>query len=194
MIDRIFLDLDDTCNTLAMHVLYLAGCPVDNRDYSQHPRDFGYDIIGAANRLLGYTKYATYTQFWSRITRPNWAECPVSEIFPWILHRAARLVGRENVCIATAPTKSPECLAGKLEWIHRHMPEWMHWQYAITPCKHLFARPGALLIDDLEDNLQRFQAAGGEGILVPRPWNSLYGQDPFEAVEEQLEKLFRDQL
>lgn len=190
MIDRILLDLDDACNTLAMHLLYCVGCPVDSRDYSQYPRAYGYDVVGAANHLLGYTKYTTPAQFWSRITRPNWVECPVSEIFPWILHLAARFVGRENVCIATSTTKCPECLAGKLEWIHRHMPPWMHRQYAITPRKHLLARPGALLIDDLEANLQRFQAAGGVGVLIPRPWNSRDGQDPFEAVEEQLEKFF----
>ncbi len=35
MIRRIFLDLDDTCNTLAMHVLEKVGCPVSPTDYRQ---------------------------------------------------------------------------------------------------------------------------------------------------------------
>ncbi len=190
MIRRIFLDLDDTCNTLAMRVLTHVGCAVDPTDYRRYPAEFGYDITSAANHLLGRKRFAGPAEFWMAISRTEWAECPASEIFPWVLHRAARLVGRENVCIATSPTKCPESLAGKLDWIHRVMPPWMHRQYAITPRKHLLARPDALLIDDVEDNIARFEAEGGHGILVPRPWNRLWGQDPFEAIEGQLENLF----
>ena len=173
-----------------MHVLYCVGCPVDPRDYRQHPAAFGYEIHEAANHLLGRRKFANAGQFWSTITRTNWAECPSVRNLP-LDFAAGRPAGRrENVCIATSPTKCPESLAGKLDWIHRVMPPWMHRQYAITPRKHLFARPDALLIDDLEANLERFQAGGGHGILVPRPWNRLRGTDPFEAIDEQLENLF----
>jgi hypothetical protein len=190
MIRRIFLDLDDTCNTLAMHVLAYVGCPVDPADYRQYPAAFSYDITAAANHLLGRERFNGPAHFWTAITRTAWAECPASEIFPWVLHLAARLVGQENVCIATSPTKCPESLAGKLDWIHRVMPPWMHRQYAITPRKHLLARPDALLIDDVEANIERFEAGGGRGVLVPRPWNRLRGQDPFEAIERQMEKSF----
>lgn len=187
MIRRIFLDLDDVCNTLAMHVLFSVGCPVDPRNYAHHPSATGYELHEAANQLLGKRRYNSAAYFWSTITRPVWTECPTSEIYPWVLLRAARLVGRENVCVATGPTKSPESLAGKLEWIHRVLPPWMHRQYAITPRKHLFARPDSILIDDLEDNIERWKLEGGHGVLVPRPWNRLRGMDPFDAIDEQLE-------
>jgi hypothetical protein len=190
MIRRIFLDLDDTCNTLAMHVLHYAGCAVESTDYRQYPAQYGYDLPNVANHLLGRPRYTSPTQFWKNVTQPVWAECPTSEIYPWVLLLAARLVGRENVCIATRPTDFPACVAGKLDWIHRHLPTWMHNQYAITACKHLFARPDTLLIDDLEANLDQFRAEGGHGILVPRPWNTLRHHDPFEAIADQVEKLF----
>lgn len=190
MIRRIFLDLDDACNTLAMHVLASVGCKVEPTNYQQYPREYGYDVVAAANHLLGAKRFADPAAFWSAITRRNWVDTPESEIFPWILHRAARFVGRENVCIATRPTKCPECAAGKVEWIHAHFPSWMHRQYAITPRKHLFARPDALLIDDVEENILDFEAGGGHGVLVPRPWNKLWAVDPFDAVEQQLEILF----
>jgi hypothetical protein len=190
MIREVFLDLDDTCNTLAMHVLRYVGCEVSPRDYRQYPEQCGFEVEKAANYLLGRPRFTGPAQFWKTITRTAWLECPTSELFPWVLHRAARLVGRENVCLATSPTKCPESLAGKLDWIHRHMPPWMHRQYAITPRKHLFGRPGALLIDDLEENIRRFEQRGGCGILVPRPWNRLREAEPFEAVESQLEKFF----
>ena len=46
MIQRIFLDLDDTCNTLAMHVLACVGCKVRSTDYTQHPGEFRCDLMG----------------------------------------------------------------------------------------------------------------------------------------------------
>ena len=52
MIRRIFLDLDDACNTLAMHVLASVGCKVEPTNYQQYPREYGYDVVAAANYLL----------------------------------------------------------------------------------------------------------------------------------------------
>ncbi len=48
MIQRILLDLDDTCNTLAMHALACVGCKVSSTDYTQHPVEFRCDLMGAA--------------------------------------------------------------------------------------------------------------------------------------------------
>jgi hypothetical protein len=190
MIREIYLDLDDTCNTLAMHVLACKGCPVDPTDYRQYPSHLGYNAHDAINLLLGEFVYPTPASLWSTIPRGVWRECPTAEIFPWILHKAARLVGRENVCMATSPTKCPDSVAGKLEWIHENMPSWMHRQFAITPRKERLANPHAILIDDLEPNITRFERRGGHGVLVPRPWNRLWGQDPFEAVERQIAEVF----
>ena len=196
MIRRIFLDLDDVCNTLAPHILNCVGCHVDPHDYSQCPRQFGYQIQEAANFLLGRPKFADAGQFWSSITRTNWSDCPTSDIFPWILYRAERLVGRGSVRLATSPTKCPESLAGKLDWIHKHMPPWMHRQYHITPRKWDLARPDALLIDDREENLDLFRQEGGHGVLVPAPWNRLWGANAFKAIEDQLRNVgeFRHEL
>jgi len=90
-------------------------------------------------------------------------------------------------------TIDPECLAGKLEWIHCHMPSWMHRQYAITPEKHRFGHPGALLIDDSPSNVDAFVARGGRGLLVPRPWNAVWGRDPRKYLQENLENLLQNQ-
>ena len=180
---RIFLDQDDVCNTFTMYALQRIGCKVSATDYAEHP-PVGYDIVAAANRLGGW-QY-TVPDFWDSISREVWATVPESEVFPWLLEEAARLAGRENVCIATAPTKDPDCLAGKLEWIHRHFPAWMHRQYVLTPRKHFLAQPGAVLIDDNEENVRQFEAHGGTGILVPRPWNSAWGKRPLAYLKEKL--------
>jgi len=185
MIRRIFLDLDDVCNTLAPFVLHSVGCDIAPSDYARYPREHGFNISDAANDMLGEARYTAAT-LWDSVPRALWVKVPESDFFPWLLDACAEAVGRENVCIATSPTKDPECLAGKLEWIHDHFPGWMHRQYAITPRKHLFARLDSLLIDDYGDNAKRFKAHGGHSILVPRPWNDNWASDPRGYLEEKL--------
>jgi hypothetical protein len=188
MIQRIFIDLDDVCNTLAVWILYRRGCITSPTDYSLFPVECGYDVVTAANQLGGL-QY-TIPSFWGSIPREWWATVPESEIFPWILERCSLLIGRENICIATSPTKDPDCLAGKLEWIHKHCPHWIQRQYAITPRKYLFARDDALLIDDNPHNINVFCRNGGIGLLVPRPWNNFRDLDPRTYVENGLNLLF----
>jgi len=170
MITRIFLDLDDVLNTLVPHVLHSLGCAIDPTDYAQYPKRHGWAISQAANELRGGDYYSP-ASFWSSVKREVWATAPKSPLCDWLVDTAARLVGRENVYVATSTTDFGDCLAGKLDWIHRNLPSWTWRQYLMTPCKHLLARPDALLIDDLTANLQAWLANGGHTILVPAPWN-----------------------
>ena len=48
MIRRIFLDLDDVCNTLAPFVLRTVGCDIDPSDYARYPREHGFNVISDA--------------------------------------------------------------------------------------------------------------------------------------------------
>jgi len=169
LINRIVLDLDDTINSLTMHILNRLGCDVGPFEYDKFPTNFGYDIIGAWSYLTGREKVDVGT-FWEWIGRKMWAEAPRSHQF-WLVDHAATLVGRENVLIATSPTKSADCLFGKYQWIEANLPQWIHRQYSVTPRKSWLAQPGVLLLDDCEKNIDDFTMAGGDGILVPRPWN-----------------------
>ena len=174
MIRRIYLDLDDVCNTLSMYFLRLAGCNVSATDYGDLPTKGSADLAFAANELLGLTGEDAYTResFWDRFTREDWANVPETPEFPWLLEQCERLVGRENILIATSPTKDPECAAGKVDWIQEHFPSWMHRQYAITPRKWFFGHDrDSLLVDDNAENARLFVLNGGQALLVPRPWN-----------------------
>ncbi len=120
--------------------------------------------------------------FWEWISRRTWEMMPPSGQF-WLLDAAATMVGRENVLIATAPTKSADCLFGKYQWMDEHLPDWCKRQYSVTPRKHWLSQPGVLLIDDSDGNVERWRdpfpdskihIEGGDAILVPRPWNSLH--------------------
>jgi len=186
MIRRIFLDIDDVLNRLTMTVLRHWGCPVAVEDYSAYPHWLGYDVIGAASALYPYPGVRFTDNDWLRLPRWLWAEVKPSADCYWLIDRCAELVGQENVCLLSAATASPECLAGKLEWIHDRLPTFLHKQYLIGQPKRFCAHPEALLIDDRDSNVSEFRIYGGNALLVPRPWNSLSHLDTRAHLEHAL--------
>jgi hypothetical protein len=70
-------------------------------------------------------------------------------------------------------------------------------RFALTPHKYLFAGPGVVLIDDKEENVNRFKIGpggrptGAAGILFPRHNNSLYpfAVDPVRRVKMMISHL-----
>lgn len=173
-IKHIYLDLDDTLNRLTMYTLHCVGLNVDYTKYDGYPTEFGYNILEAAKYLAGGKWNPALGTFWDMLPQKTWRECPKSELCDWLIPVCVSLVGEKNVFIATSPTKDPDSLAGKLEWIHENLPKFLHRQYFITPRKAQLANPNALLIDDSDSNVSAFIEHGGRTILVPRPWNSLH--------------------
>jgi 5'(3')-deoxyribonucleotidase len=191
---RIFLDLDDTCNLFTLHALQHVGCGVDPAEgYGQYGAKFGWDIVKAANELHPDHYYQeqdfTVQEFWNCFDRETWRNVPPSDELPMLLRNCVALVGRKNICILSAPVDSPGCLEGKLDWIHKYLPKWLHQQFFIGSQKYLLARPGALLIDDAEHNIKAFKEHGGQTLLVPRPWNSLHDVNTIEHLTEAFRKL-----
>jgi hypothetical protein len=193
VIKRILLDIDDVCNQCTQYAMKWLGIPMDyERFYETYPIGHGYDIVATANMLLGHERFDVKS-FWSMIPRVFWASCPPSAEMEMILARCVALVGEENVCFLTGPTKDPDCLAGKLEWIWRFAPEFMHRQYLIGPRKQFCAHHEALLIDDSAANVNTFREWGGQAVLVPRPWNTLHGVNTAEHLTFVLDSLEHEQ-
>lgn len=185
MIDTILIDMDGVANTFHKHVFDFFQIPYS--DNSSYPVECGWDIISAANKLAGYERF-TPASFWDAIPREIWSSIPLSPEFDFIISWAEIQVGKENVHFLTSPTLSPECLAGKLDWIQSFAPKWMQRQFLIGPSKHLCAKTTTLLIDDSDKNVIKFEGCGGQAILVPRPWNSLHGHDPIRFLGEQFKR------
>ena len=154
------------------------------------------DIVRAANNILigTGTKY-TKTTFWDNISREVWSTTPYSEEFVMIVKQCRLLVGRSKVALLTKPIDDPECYAGKHEWIRSRCPPWLRVRAFIGEPKDMVASPDALLIDDSDENCEDFISAGGQAILVPRPWNSLNGYDTVEYLRRcfsHLQRLKKD--
>jgi hypothetical protein len=189
-ISKIFLDLDDVCNELTVHSLHYVGCKIE--DYSEYPVEVGYDIVSACNALHKSKNDWTVAEFWNALPRSVWSNTPKSLYCDELIDVCVDIIGKDNLFLATSPTKDPDCLAGKLEWIQENTPEFLHRQYVITPRKWLLANEKTLLIDDNGDNIKRFYLAGGNVIMFPRPWNCLHGMDSMSWVKFKMDKLFKD--
>jgi len=112
---------------------------------------------------IDYEKKFGRNKFWSIIptdTPKFWSELPkmpgMEEYWNYIK--------KYNPKILTAPSRHNSSRVGKQQWVEKHIPG--------TPVifkaakeKHQLAGPNKILIDDREDNIERWKSAGGIGIL-----------------------------
>lgn len=96
-----------------------------------------------------------------------------------------------DIYLLTTPMPNLESATGKAMWVDKYIPVFNKRLIITRAPKHLLAKPGTLLIDDSDKNIEEFRAAGGQGILVSRPWNKLHKQadKSLEVVKKELEKL-----
>jgi len=81
--------------------------------------------------------------------------------------------GETNIAILTAPSFDPGCVPGKMAWIKRHYPQFKK-RIIFGHAKEFLSAPYRVLVDDRDKNVENFRAAGGQAILVPRPWNKAH--------------------
>ena len=188
---KIFLDLDDVLNTFTMSALAKVGCPVGPFDFGKYNPEWGFDILTAANALHRERSF-TEAEFWGSLNMEFWTGVPKSRECDWLLDLCAALVGRGNVFVLTAaPSKVGDFVASaKVTWIRQNLPDWLQEQYLIGTCKRACASPEAILIDDTDKNVDAFRCAGGQAILVPRPWNSFHGYETLFSVIMGIDTVF----
>ncbi len=75
-----------------------------------------------------------------------------------------------EVFFLSSPWDTPGCDQGKREWVKKHFPDYSK-KTLIGSCKEACAHPKAVLFDDSPKNCESFIRAGGQAILIPRPWN-----------------------
>lgn len=181
MIKQIFLDMDGVLTDFTGDVMRLFG-----REYNPEEHIGSWDIddvLDISADELWRKIDEQGSKFWSEMT-------PLPRAFA--LYELVRSYA--DVIITTTPSEHSSSAAGKLEWLDRHFrPSGRRAfrKYMLCVEKHHLAGPGCVLIDDKNENCERFVAAGGQAILFPQPWNDNHPHidRPLHYTWEQLELL-----
>jgi 5'(3')-deoxyribonucleotidase len=119
--------------------------------------DFGLDEKAVSEFL------STSRKFWAGL---DWT--PGGKILFSILHQ---MYGEDLWLLTTPWVDNEACRGGKLDWVNKNIP-CMTNNVIFNFDKSKLATPWSILIDDREETVEKFRAAGGIGILIPRTWNS----------------------
>lgn len=188
-ISRILLDMDlvladfvyGVCRAWEVHPL---------RVYSEWVPGT-YRMDAALGTAVGLGRPTTSEEYWGKIESvPGfWLNLPE---LPWCRELLDFVRTKtDDWYVVTSPSRCPTCIPEKREWMRRvlGLPEGEWYSRLIpTPHKELLAKPGVLLIDDYDENVDRFRREGGTAIVFPSHGNSLHrrSHDPMEWVKTAL--------
>lgn len=142
-------------------------------------------------KLLSYTRGTLRSPFWDKFIKEGNAEEFFSDLqmetnAPLLINWINTYASILDPCILSRPVKPPkdqECIRGKKIWLAKHHITWpaifeIHKEkYAVTNGK-----PN-VLIDDLDENIRRWNAAGGIGFI--------YHNDIADSIIKQLGDVFQ---
>lgn len=143
------------------------------------------DFVRGINKELEISEYAKKWDWWTdngftfqdvneRCTFRFWRNLEWMHDGHDILREVAKYFKLEQIYLLTYPMPNIESPTGKWIWIRNNIPEYYKRTIITQASKTLLAKPDCLLIDDKDENVEEFIAAGGDAILVPRPWNKLH--------------------
>lgn len=109
-----------------------------------------------------------------------------------IVELAIDAVGVKNIAMLTSPSLDPDCVPAKRAWMEKYYPQ-LAKTMIFSWGKGMIGGPGRILIDDRDRNIDDWYVAGGEGILVPRPWNEDYqlSHATFAVIETRLNDILK---
>lgn len=178
MDQKCFLDVDGVIAD------FVAGaCEIHNAEYPYfQPQNMGiYEMEG----LLGLTSI----EFMEPMNKDFWAGLKPTQDAGDIVRLVEEKFGPKNVCLLTKPVHTPGCLEGKVLWIRHHFPQFLNRFLIGSASKAFCAAENTVLIDDHEKNVEAFTSAGGNGFLMPAPWNWKYNLPRLGELTAFLESL-----
>lgn len=153
-----------------------------------HSNPYNSGLVGEVD-LVTYLGLRDRDQFFKDMDFEFWANLPTTAYCHDIISAIYSKIDRRDTAILSSPAKHPNCIAGKLEWINRHVPFYSN-RYVFAHNKYFCAGEHKMLIDDFERNVVEFIEAGGEAFLLPTLWNSRYAEvnDAIPLLTEFLDK------
>ena len=133
-----------------------------------NPENHGiYDLTDIYNMSLD--------NFWKGLNKDFFAELPKTQEADELVEFLIDTFGVQNITILSSPPHGYPCaMEGKVLGVNKHFP--MLKSFLFGSRKRLCSGHGRVLIDDFDKHIKEFNAGGGHGILVPRPWNSGFQQ------------------
>ncbi len=171
----IILDCDGVLADFVTGALRVHGSELTPEDITRYDMA---EVMGISGAEFWKPINAGGPEFWRNL-----------DPYPWFdqLFDGLRSLGR--VMLATKPSWSWCSYAGKKMWFDRVLGP-SFGDIALISDKSLFARSTRVLVDDSQENVASFLAAGGEACLFPQPWNG----DPIPdeaAIAEVIAKVKR---
>jgi len=182
MIRCIYLDMDGVLCDMHRHVFRLFDLTAPQIEEACALTD-GWDAMPEAiNTVRTWGPKVHSHAMWERVSNQGerfWAEMPWTRYGLRILKTCEAFA---PVVLMSTPTNDPASAAGKKAWINRELRT--DYRFALTNCKHHFAHPGAVLVDDAKHNCDKFVEHDGRAFLWPQPWNGTP-----EATLDDVDKL-----
>lgn len=123
--------------------------------------EHGYDRL-TGRKAPGFSSPYDKTEFWAAITKAGakfWADLEWMEDGQQLWN----YIKQYSPTLLTAPSREKSSEIGKQEWIDKNIPG-TPVEFRQAHKKQELATPNAILIDDREDNIERWIEAGGIGI------------------------------
>lgn len=164
---KIFIDLDGVIVDFVVPTMQWWNANIDSE--AQYPEGCGWNVLKATNlfRAEQGLPILDAPTFWDGLDYGFWRNLP---LYPLAKEFVGIMETHGDVYFATSPTLSSACVAGKFDHIKEDFPH-LSRRLIITADKSVLAGPRCTLIDDRDRNCETFVKAGGEAVLVPRPWN-----------------------
>lgn len=160
-IEMIFVDLDGVLADFVHGALNLFHRPPAEVMAGWKPGNYFIGDALGMDREAFWDRLSGNHKFWHCLNpTPDWR----------LLLKTARTMSAE-IRICTAPSSCSTSHYGKAKWLRHHGLD-PGAECIMTQDKHLLAGPRRVLIDDSDENCERFEQAGGHAIVWPQLWNS----------------------
>jgi len=190
MIKTVFLDMDDVLVDFMGGLHKALDIPYN---YFNYPYKKGeWDILGYQIKWQHYPDcLVTFEKCNQCCTTSFWQNLKWMHDGHDILRVVLDKFHPEQIYLLTTPMPNLESASGKMMWVNDNLPVYLKHTIITQAPKFLLARPDTLLIDDKNQNVDEFYAAGGRGCLVPRFWNRAHfcADRTVEVVKNFLENL-----
>lgn len=158
---RLYLDMDGVCVNFVEGFFRLLGWEVAEALSRWRPGDHYFESLGLSQEFIHQQIAQAGAAFWENL-----------DPYPGTLEHIRRWLAG-GALLLSAPTPDPGAVAGKIAWIHRHLPGYED-RYILTRHKEDLAQTDRLLVDDADHNVDSFRQSGGLTVQVPQRWNRLH--------------------